>query len=151
MSARIEGQNPCVDGSGAVELVSEAAEAIHALARVTLPGTAVYEYPADVSAVIGSLGVLAQDLPQSLRQAGRWLADAHARGAVRDVEAASDAETAWSVCAVIVGLSDAATHVERAAARLRDAHSPAARLAAVDIDAPIPFVPTDLSATGGES
>ena len=133
------------------DLADQAADVIRALNHVTLPGAADYGYPADVSVVIGSLGRLVRDLPQSLRQAGRWLADAHARGAVRDVDAGTEAETAQTVCAVILELSEAATHVGRAAHSLHKAHAPAARLAAVDVAAPIPFLPTETSASGGAS
>ena len=125
------------------EIADRAADAIRILNHATFPGAAAYESPADVSAVIGSLASLFHGLPQSLRQAARWLADAHARGVVRDVEAATETETAQAVCTVIIGLSDAATHAGRAADRLRDAHIRASRLAAVDVDEPIPFLPAD--------
>jgi hypothetical protein len=133
------------------DLANQAADAIRALTHATRPGAADYEYPADVYVVVGSLGRLVQDLPQSLRQAVRWLADTHARGGVRDVDAGTEAETAQTVCAVILELSEAATHAGRAANSLRDAHAPAARLAGVDVDAPIPFLPTETPTSGGAS
>ena len=63
-----------------VELARAGSEAIRALNHATLglaqPG---YEWPADVDAAIAELQVLAERLPQALRQASSWLELQHSQ------------------------------------------------------------------------
>lgn len=59
-------------------LAEQAAEAIRALNRSTFapdPTPPGYTEPAEVAATVASLRILADRLPQALRQASQWLAD----------------------------------------------------------------------------
>jgi len=61
-----------------------AAEAIRALNHATIRhgDQAGYDWPSDVDSVIGNLQLLAERLPQTLRQAREWLADEMVAGRV---------------------------------------------------------------------
>ena len=62
----------------------DAAEAIRSLnhATATTHADGGYGWPGDVDAVLGSLTLLAQRLPQACHQAAAWLTAAHAEGRV---------------------------------------------------------------------
>jgi len=89
----------------------EAAEAVRALNHATLSGTG-YEWPGEVDDVIGELQILAERLPQALRQAAEWVEDAHAAGRVGH-DSGADATDA-AVAEVLTELG----HAERDAAFL---------------------------------
>jgi hypothetical protein len=61
------------------ELADQAAEAIRSLNHRTMPGRDL-EYPADVYAIVGTLKVMADRLPQLLRQLSAWLEAEHKAG-----------------------------------------------------------------------
>ena len=84
-----------------------AAEAIRALNHATLRhgDPAGYEWPSDVDAVIANLQLLADWLPQALRQAQGWLVDQQAAGRVG--HDTPDRKTEFAV-AVVAGYLDEA-------------------------------------------
>jgi hypothetical protein len=68
-------------GPTAVDCARVAAEAVRALNHATLSRHG-YEWPADVDATLGALELLADRLPQALRQAEVWLWAEHTAGRV---------------------------------------------------------------------
>ena len=129
----------------------EAAEAVRAVNRLTLHGrrhhdrspdhdrspghdragyrdVAGYQYPADVDAVIGAFVLLAQRLPQALRQAAGWLGAEHTAGRVGHDQ---DSDTATVVSEVLADLEQAVHSAEVLATDLQAAHANSTHLTGV--------------------
>jgi len=114
----------------AAGLADQAAEAIRQLNY----DVAAPRYPADVYAVLGSLAVLSERLPQALRQLGRFLGDEVEHGRVTAVEGqpfagdpvaavASATQWLWRASHAAVSLRDALASAQQATAGLaRVAH-----------------------------
>lgn len=68
------------------ELAARAEDAIRALTYATLPWEQGLEYPGDVYDVLGSLKVLAMQLPQVCDQLASFLTAQHTAGLIRAVE-----------------------------------------------------------------
>jgi hypothetical protein len=105
-----------------------AAEAVRALNHATAWGEG-YIWPADVSAVIARLQILAARLPQALNQAGRWLQTTSDEGSVGH-DAGGDA--AATVARAVADLAAASQAAETLAARLDAAHQSTAHLTGAD-------------------
>ena len=108
-----------------------AAEAIRALNHATIRSgdRAGYEWPSDVDAVIGNLQLLAEFLPQALRQAQDWLADQHVAGLVG--HDTPGRKVGFAVGMVVGHLDDATTCAQALGSTLSKAHSESSHLTGV--------------------
>lgn len=105
-----------------------AAEAVRDLNTLTRHPVGAYEYPSEVSAVLGSLSELATRLPQALDQASAWLVRADREGRLTsDTDTAPDAQVDMAAYA----LADARALAGQLTAALRTATSHAAHLGGV--------------------
>lgn len=93
------------------ELSAQAEDAVRALTYATLPWEQGLEYPGDVYDVLGSLKVLAMQLPQVCDQLASFLTAQHAAGHVRAVEGqpfANDTDDAVATAVLWLGKASAA-------------------------------------------
>ena len=117
------------DTPRSVEHARAAAEAVRSLNHETLPPTG-YEWPADVDTVIGALEMLAERLPQALRQAERWLNDQSDAGLVGDDR--WNARPRVTVEAASAHLCTAIVEAGRLAAALGEARAQTAHLTGIE-------------------
>ena len=105
-----------------------AAEAVRDLNHTTVHAVGAYEYPSEVSAVLGSLSELATRLPQALDQASAWLVRADQEGRLTsDTDTAPDA----LVDMAAIALADARAIAGQLTAALRTATSHTAHLGGI--------------------
>lgn len=112
-----------------VGAAASAAEVVRTLNRLTLTapaaGTAGWEDVGDLYRVVGELQLLADRLPQALRQVAWHLEQSVDSYAVDEAAPESSAST---VAGAVVALADAGTHLRRASESLGTAHSATAHL-----------------------
>lgn len=113
------------------DALDSAAEAIRTANHLTQPvnGAPGLEYPGDVYSAIGNLAILAQRMPQLLRQLSLWLGEQHAAGKV-----GHDARKDPGPCVAGVRslLDDAETFAEELAVILGRAQSECSHLKAAE-------------------
>jgi len=111
----------------AVLAAEAAAESIRRLNHETIRDG--YRWPSEVAEVVGELQLVAERLPQALRQAAAWLQTEHGAGRVGH-DTAPDAVTAV-VAEMLTDLAIAGERAESLAGALRFAHANANHLTGV--------------------
>lgn len=106
----------------AIQAAEDAHEAVRALIRLTLERPA-YEHPSDLDAVIRSLQLLAEQLPQAIRQAEEWLEEERDAGRLQGTHGGEAVASVAEVETVAAELTAARVVARRLGDHLRTARA----------------------------